>query len=151
MRSLAIAVIVALCGALGCGSAPAPGGTVRVAEPLPDGEAVYRLRYNPPPCIADQPELHVELKTPAGWERVALESGVEDVDQVQSLLARFGRSPAAVVPALGNLTSRTRTWAGQHASRVFVVQAVDPPVELDATEAPPDESEPVRVDAPPAD
>lgn len=150
MRPLAIAVIAASWCAFGCGGAPPPGGTVRVAEPLPDGEAVYRLRYNPPPCIADQPELHVELKTPAGWERVALESGVEEVDQVQALLVRFGRSPGAVVPVLGNLTDRARTWAGQHASRVFVVQAVDPPVEPDATEAPPDESEPDRVDAPPA-
>ena len=105
------------------------------AAPLPDGEGVYTLRYNPAPCLADRPELHVELRTTAGWERVALENG-GDEDRVTALLERFGRSPAEAVPALGNLTNRVVTWSGQHGSRVFVVQVVDPPVE--PTEAAPE-------------
>ena len=148
MIRLALALMSMLALAA-CGGGT-PGGAVRSADPLPDGEAIYHLRYNLPPCLADQPELHAEVRTAAGWERVALESGAEDVDQVQALLARFGRDPRAVVPVLGNLTNRARTWSNQHASRVFVVQGVDPPIEPGATEPPPDESEPDPVDRPSA-
>jgi len=115
----------------GCGGGGRPDVVPRDREPLPDGEGVYQLRYNPPPCLADQPELHAELRTPAGWERVALETAGEvgSGDRVTALLTRFGRSPTVVIPVLGTLTNRVRTWTGQHASRVFVVEVIDPPVE----------------------
>lgn len=115
---------------LACGAAPAPGTGVKLVEPLVEGEGTWRARYNPPPCLADRPELHAELETPAGWERVALESGSDDADLVAALLGRFDAAPGAFVAVRGVITSRTRTWTGQHASRVFVVQEVDPPTAL---------------------
>lgn len=124
--------LLAMWGAMAVGCGGQPNVALRASAPLPDGEAVYRLRYNPPPCLADQPELHIELETTVGWERVALEDG-PDGDRVDALLERFERSPSSVVPALGNLTNRTRNWAGQHASRIFVLQAIDPPLPPDET------------------
>ncbi len=129
IRTLLLAGVIAV-ASLACGARP--DVQLPASAPLPDGEAVYPLRYNPPPCLADRPELHVELQTAAGWERVALEDGA-DGGRVEALLERFRRSPSGIVPALGTLTNRTRAWAGQHGSRVFVVQVIDPP----AAEAPP--------------
>lgn len=111
----------------GCGSAPKRGAAdPRVAVPLVDGDAIYRLRYNPPPCLADRPELHVEVETPAGWERVALESAEPEPDLVITLLTRFGREPRAVLPVQADLTNATRTWAGGHAARILRIQLIDP-------------------------
>lgn len=112
---------------LACGAAPAPGPGVTLVEPLVEGEGTWQARYNPPPCLADLPELHAELETPAGWERVALESGSDEADLVAGLLGRFDTAPGARVPVRGVITSRTRAWPGQHVSRVFVVQEIDPP------------------------
>jgi len=125
MHILAIGVIGCLLVACGPMRAPTPG--VRLVEPLVDGEGTYPVRYNPPPCLADQPELHAEVRTPAGWERVALETGPDDTDLVAALMTRFDADRAAVIPVRGNLTNRTRPWAGQHASRIFSVQEIDPP------------------------
>lgn len=144
LQPLLMAAALALAA---CGGGPRPGPTARPVEALPEGEGIYRLRYNPPPCLADQPELHAEVRIPSGWERVSLESGAEDVDLVAALLTRFGRDPAAAVPVSGNLTARVRTWAGQHTSRILVVQVVDPPVAPTETPAAPEES----VDDPPAE
>lgn len=154
IRPLPILLLLALLPLLGCGGGRRPhlGGGARVAQPLAEGEAIWRLRYNPPPCLADQPELHAEVETPAGWERVALESASDDADLVSGLLARFGRDPRAAVTVLGNLTNRARTWSGQHASRVFVVQQLDPPPPEEEPDDEPEEEEPEDPEDPaPAD
>lgn len=124
-RALPLLLIAVLTG---CATTPRRPGAPRVATPLVEGDGVWRLRYNPPPCLADQPELHAEAETPAGWERVALESADAEVDHVAALLTRFGRAPRGVVPVQGELTANTRSWAGHHAARVLRVAIVDPEV-----------------------
>lgn len=125
-----------------CGSTPKRGAAdPRVAVPLVDGDAIYRLRYNPPPCLADRPELHVEVETPAGWERVALESAEVEPDLVIALLTRFGREPRAVLPVQADLTGATRTWAGGHVARILRIQLIDPVL-------PPEESDELEEPAP---
>lgn len=119
---------------LGCGASTGPGH--RVIEPLVEGEDVYLIRYNPPPCLAESPELHAEVSTPTGWERVALESGTDEVDLVASALAAFGQAPDAPLRVRGQLGGRVRQWAGQHVSRVLVVLEVDPPLPDAAIDAP---------------
>lgn len=147
-RALALLLLAALTG---CAAAPRRPGAPRVATPLVEGDGVWRLRYNPPPCLADQPELHAEADTPAGWERVALESADPDVDHVAALLTRFGRAPRAVVPVQGEITNNTRSWAGHHAARVLRVALVDPPVEPEEPPASPEEEEPPPEAEPAAD
>jgi hypothetical protein len=89
---------------------------------LPEGEGVYEVRYNPPGCLADLPQLHLELRASGGpWERVYLEADDDEPQGVDQLLATFSSSPQTVKPVRGTLTSRVRSWAGQHASRVFIV------------------------------
>lgn len=142
---------IALAAALAaCGGSARTGVVLRASEPLPDGEAVYRVRYNPPPCLADQPELHAEVSTPAGWERVALETSSDETDAIAALLGRFDHEPSGVVPVLGTLTNRVRQWSGQHASRVFVVQVVDPPVEPEEPDEPTEDDEPPEGDDDPS-
>jgi hypothetical protein len=139
---LRLVLLLLLAALAGCTAAPRRPGAPRVASPLIEGDGLYRLRYNPPPCLADQPELHAEAETPAGWERVALASGDSEVDLVTSLLARFGRDPREVVPVQGELLSSTRSWAGHHAARVLQLAEIDPVVEPEEPaeeEAPPEE------------
>lgn len=145
-----VPALAALLTLTACGGAPRSGVVVRASEPLVDGEAVFTVRYNPPPCLADLPELHTELSTPAGWERVALESDADEADLVAALLGRFEQDPTATVPVLGNLTNRVRLWSGQHGSRIFVVQLVDPPVEPVEPELP-EEDDPAESPVEPVD
>lgn len=128
---------------LACGSTPKRGAAdPRVAVPLVDGDAIYRLRYNPPPCLADRPELHVEVETPAGWERVALESAEVEPDLVIALLTRFGREPRAVLPVQADLTGATRAWAGGHVARILRIQLIDPVLPPDESDEPDEPEEP---------
>lgn len=149
---LLLALTVHSAALFGCTAAPRRPGAPRVASPLVEGDGLYRLRYNPPPCLADQPELHAEAETPAGWERVALASADSEVDLVASLLARFGRSPREVVAVQGELLASTRSWAGHHAVRVLQMVEIDPVVEPEEApageEAAPDEGAPAEEAAP---
>lgn len=121
-----IALILCLTGVslLGCG-----GGNRGVA-PLVDGTGVFLLRYNPPGCLASRPELHVEVKTPQGWERVALDPPADDdVDLVSPLMARFEGDPHAQVRIEARFTTGIVTFVGGHASRILRVLSLDPPAE----------------------
>jgi hypothetical protein len=107
----------------GCGGPP---GRI----PLVDGQGIFALRYNPPGCLAGRPELHVEVKTPQGWERVALEQPAEDEpDLRQMLMTRFEGDQFAQVRVEGRFTGRIVVAVSGHASRVLRVLDLDPPDE----------------------
>jgi hypothetical protein len=108
---------------VGCGGAPA------VRPPLPEGRGVYALRFNPPPCLSGRPDLQVEVQTPQGWERVALDAPVEgDDDLLAVLLDRFAQNPDALVQVDARFTSELVGWSGRHQSRVFRLISLDPEV-----------------------
>ncbi|MGK0362706.1 MAG: hypothetical protein ACI9U2_005027 [Bradymonadia bacterium] len=122
-----IALILCLTGVsiLACG-----GGGNRGVAPLVDGTGLFLLRYNPPGCLASRPELHVEVKTPQGWERVALDPPADDdVDLVSPLMARFEGDPHAQVRIEARFTTGIVTFVGGHASRILRVLTLDPPAE----------------------
>ncbi len=113
--------------ATGCGADPrAPGPP---APTLVDGEAVYPVRFNPPPCLTEGPEVSVEVATPSGWERVALEDADEDTPQVRTLLADFARAPGDVRQVRAKLTNQLRPYGRQHVARVLRLIELDPPDE----------------------
>lgn len=121
-----IALILCLIG----GSLVACGGTQRGVAPLVDGTGIFLLRYNPPGCLGSRPELHVEVKTPQGWERVALDPPADDdLDLVSPLMARFEGDPHAQVRIEARFTTGIATFAGGHASRILRVLNLDPPAE----------------------
>lgn len=106
---------------MGCGGPPG-------APPLVDGSGVFLVRYNPPGCLASRPELHVEVKTPQGWERVALEAPAEDeLDLVTPLMSRFQGDPSAEVRIEARFTNGLVSFVGGHVSRVLRILSLDPP------------------------
>lgn len=105
----------------GCGGPPG-------LPPLVDGSGVFTVRYNPPGCLASRPELHVEVKTPQGWERVALDAPAEDeLDLVSPLMSRFEGDPHAEVRIEARFTNAMVTYVGGHVSRVVRILSLDPP------------------------
>ncbi len=134
-RLLALTLLTSIAAACGGGAPRAPGAP----EPtLVDGEAIYPVRFNPPPCLTEGPELRVEVRTPAGWERVALEDADEDQPLMQTLLDDFAAAPDTVRSVRANLTSTLRPYGGQHVARVLRLIELDPPP------APPDETTAAR-------
>ena len=106
-----------------CGAEPAR------RPPLPEGRGVYTARLNPPPCLGGRPELHVEVKTPQGWERVAIELPEEDgEDQVALLLERFAEDAGRNVDLEATFTGAVIAWGGRHQSRVLRIVRLDPEV-----------------------
>lgn len=105
-------------------------GAPRGAPPLVDGTGVFLVRFNPPGCLASRPELHVEVKTPRGWERIALDAPAEDeLDLVTPLMSRFQGDPHAEVRIEARFTNAVVTYVGGHVSRVLRVLSLDPPPE----------------------
>ncbi|MEZ4466875.1 MAG: hypothetical protein R3F60_08215 [bacterium] len=97
--------------------------------PLPEGRGLYTTRLNPPPCLAGRPELHVEVQTPQGWERVAVELPEEDgEDQVAALLDRFTDDALRTVQVEATFTGGVVAWGGRHQSRVLRILRLDPEV-----------------------
>lgn len=116
VRSLVMVLLV------GCGGPPV------VRPSLPEGRGVYTLRYNPPPCLSGRPELHVEVQTPQGWERVALDAPADgEEDLLAVLLDRFGQSPEPT-QVDARFTSELMAWSGRHQSRVLLLISLDPEV-----------------------
>lgn len=111
-----------LLAAVGCGGSPRPPKPER--PPLAEGTGIYPLRYNAAPCLRD--DLHLEARTPAGWERVAVEDADEDGERVGDLLRRFRESPEAVISVRVTFTDRVRFWDGNHASRILRLVELDP-------------------------
>ena len=109
-----------LCLGTACGgSAAAP------RPPLPDGEAVYTLRLNPPPCLTGNPDLYFEVQTPLGWERVSLENPEEDQDLLGPFVAEAQTDPKAMHPVRARFRNETRAY-GEHAARVLRLLSVKP-------------------------
>jgi len=118
MPPLALVLIITL---LGC------GGAASERPPSPDlveGEGVYALRLNPPPCLRGQPAFHVELKTPAGWERVALAEGTETPLQA-ALLKRLGVT--GVIRMRAVVSDEIRSYGAGHHARVLRLLAFEGP------------------------
>ena len=110
---------------LGCA---APRKVTPDVRALPEGEGRYEVRYNPPACLAGQPELHLELRmTGTPWERVYVEPDEDDPQGLSRLMERFAAAPKSITSVSGNLTSRVVPWTGRHVSRVFVLAPVDSP------------------------
>lgn len=129
-RTSSLIAPLAICALLltACGGAQPTSGGPTYEAPV-EGEQIWTLRYNPPPCLSDQPELHVEVETPAGWERVILENGVEAADGVSMLLEQLSAPGVDIGRARANLTDRVQLWGNRHASRVMVVLDPSPPAE----------------------
>lgn len=114
---MAIAVVLAGCG----------GGGVPGAPPAPDlvdGRGVYTLRYNPPPCLADRPDVVAELQTELGWERVSLEDESPDAPVLATLQARFAGAASELVHVRADVTDDTRPYGAGHVARVVRLTAV---------------------------
>lgn len=127
-RVLSILCVVAPLALAQSGCAGAPNRAT-----LLEGQGVFTLRFNPPGCLAGRPELHVEVKTPQGWERVALEQPPEDEpDLRQQLLSRFEADPYDQVPVEARFTRRVIPAISGHASRVLRLIDLDPPPEPEA-------------------
>lgn len=142
VRSLLLGPLIAtvLLGVTACGGTPArPAGPATAApEPveLPDGQGTWRVRHNPPKCLAAQPTLHYELKTAAGWERVAIEvpevlpeSDPAELAEHPSrrLFLAFTTDAGAAPPTvevLATFTSDVQRWGNNHAARVLRIEEV---------------------------
>ncbi len=119
MLPLALVLTITL---LGC------GGAASEIPPTPDlveGEGLYALRLNPPPCLRGQPAFHVELQTPAGWERVALAEGGETPLQA-ALLKRLGEA-TGVVRMRAVVSDEVRSYGAGHHARVVRLLAFEEP------------------------
>ena len=116
MRAALLSLLLVACG----------GGPEAGAEPPPllDGRGTYLLRYNPPRCLVGAAELHVELRTPEGWERVALEDADPEVANAGPLLERLRSEPDSKIEVEGVLSSRVRRWDGNHGARILVLEAL---------------------------
>ncbi len=97
------------------------------APELVEGEGVYVLRHNPPPCLRDRAELAAELDTPLGWERVAIEDASAEVPVLSALQARFREAPRAAIRVRGVVTDDARPFGDGHAARVLRLVELDPP------------------------
>lgn len=118
VRRVLAAVGLALLAA--CSGAPVS------RAPLVDGRGIYTLRYNPPACLVGRPELHFEVQTPQGWERVALETPEEGEDDlVAELTTRSETAPDAPVQVEATFTPNVLAWSGRHQSRVVRLIALD--------------------------
>lgn len=92
---------------------------------LIDGEATLDARLNPAPCVVGASELNFELRTPLGWERVALEDADPEVPMVEALARTLGDQPWATVPVRVRFRSEVRVW-GDHAARYARLLAIRP-------------------------
>ncbi len=118
MRALGLLLLV------GC------GGSSANAPPradLVEGQGIYVLRHNPPPCLADRPELAAELQTPSGWERVALIDHAGERPLVAGLLEGMRGAPGVVRRVRADVTDELRPYGAGHRARVVQVLELDPP------------------------
>lgn len=116
--SLLIIFFAASCG----GHQPTKGESVV----LPDEEGIYTSRYNPISCTDPESFLSVEVRTALGWERVRLEDSDPDLNLVITLMNDFQKAPHKVRLLRGNFSRRSFAFGQGHASRVFMVQTLDP-------------------------
>ena len=126
---------LALCGGLAllaaCGSGPPQA---RLAE----GEAEYLVRRNPPACLLDQPTLHYEVRVASGWARVFVEGPLPGGEEsALALAAQFAADPLAIRVVRGDLSRRTRSYAGGHPAQVLRVETLPDVEDLGAVDAPP--------------
>ena len=112
---LVISSVATACG--GPAAAPKP--------PLLDGEAVFTLRLNPPPCQTGNPDLYFEVQTPLGWERVSVENPEEDQDLVGPIVAEAQSDPKAMHRVRARFRNETRAY-GEHAARVLRLLSLKP-------------------------
>lgn len=131
-----------------CGGSPARPTAPKAR--LVDGEAVYELRYNPPRCVTAV-ELHFEVQTPLGWERVSLENADEEADLVGPLTQVAGAQPEAPARVRGVIVDDGRPYGAGHVARVLRLLSIDPDGATEE-EAPPEEppAEEPPAEAPPA-
>ena len=92
---------------------------------LIDGEATLDARLNPAPCVVGASELDFELRTPLGWERVALEDADPEVPMVEALGRALREQPWTTVPVRVRFRSEVRVW-GDHAARYARLLAIRP-------------------------
>lgn len=123
-----------------CGGTPTrqAGPAAAAPEPveLPDGQGTWRVRHNAPKCLAAQPALHFELKTAAGWERVAIEvpEALPESDPTElaehpsrRLFLAFTSATDTAPPTvevLATFTSDVQRWGNNHAARVLRIEEV---------------------------
>lgn len=118
----------------GCGASATKAGPAKPG--LATGDGIYLARLNPAPCLHATPELQVELKIGAAWERVWLATGDEELDLEAQLLARFERAPRAHLRLSGDLGRRVMRYGGAHFARTFAIESLDPPAGLSDVEQP---------------
>ena len=78
---------------------------------LIDGEATLDARLNPAPCVVGASELDFELRTPLGWERVALEDADPEAPMVEALGLALREQPWATIPGRARAGRRTSVSA----------------------------------------
>ncbi len=93
---------------------------------LPGGEGIYTTRYNPISCTDPESLLGVEVKTVLGWERVRLEESDPDLKLVTTLVQEFQEATQRIRLVRGDFSNRSFRFGQGHASRVFMVMALDP-------------------------
>ena len=97
---------------------------------LVDGEVTLDARLNPAPCVVGATDLDFELRTPLGWERVALEDADPEAPMVEALAQTLRESPWLTVPVRVRFRSEVRVW-GDHAARYARLLAIRPEAEAD--------------------
>ena len=106
-----------------CGLAQAACGAYQLA--LVEGDATLDARLNRAPCLTGATELDFELRTPVGWERVALEDADPEDALVVALTRELEASPGTTVPVRVRLRDEVRVW-NDHAARVARLIAIRP-------------------------
>lgn len=86
---------------------------------------MYTVRLNPPACLVDRPELHYEVRTDFGWERVAIEGEEEDDGQVEALRLAF-TDPTAHHQIQAKFTRFLVPWPGGHQARLLRLLDLQP-------------------------
>lgn len=112
--------------AVGCGGARRGGPAAPPKPRLVEGEAIYELRYNPARCLGESAH-QFEVRTPQGWERVALENPDEERDLVAELARDAALDPAGIFRVRGALLADAFPIGGEHASRILRLLVLDPP------------------------
>jgi hypothetical protein len=92
---------------------------------LVEGDATLDARLNRAPCLTGAKELDFELRTPVGWERVALEDADPEDALVVALTRELEASPWSTVPVRVRFGNEVRVW-NDHAARVVRLIAIRP-------------------------
>jgi len=77
----------------------------------------------------------MELKSPQGWERVALEDVDEEVPLFEALLKRFQEEPQGLIEVQGRLVDTVQGYAGGHGSRLMWLESLEPGEKEQRTDA----------------